>query len=41
MKPYLKIKALLVSLAFCGAVQLMATAEAHEASVRKRGVNYQ
>ena len=37
MKPYLKTKALLVSLAFCGAVQLMATAEAHEASARKGG----
>lgn len=35
MKPYLKIKALLVSLAFCGAIQFMATAEAHEASVSK------
>lgn len=37
MKPYLKTKALLVSLAVCGAVQLMATAEAHEASARKGG----
>ncbi|PSB34004.1 hypothetical protein [Chlorogloea sp. CCALA 695] len=37
MKLYLKTKALLVSLAFCGAVQLMATAEAHEASTRKGG----
>ena len=30
MKPYLQTKALLVSLAFCGALQFMATAEAHE-----------
>lgn len=37
MKPYLKTKTLLVSLAVCGAVQLMATAEAHEASARKGG----
>ncbi len=35
MKPYLNTKALLVSLAFCGALQFMATAEAHEASVNK------
>ncbi len=35
MKPYLKTKALLVSLAFCGAVQFMATAEAHEASISR------
>ena len=37
MKPYLKTKALLVSLALCSAVQLMATAETHEASTRKGG----
>lgn len=35
MKPYLNTKALLVSLAFCGALQFMATAEAHEASISK------
>ncbi|MBW4662879.1 MAG: hypothetical protein KME01_01545 [Chroococcus sp. CMT-3BRIN-NPC107] len=35
MKPYLKTKALLVSLAFCGAMQLMATAEAREVSISK------
>jgi hypothetical protein len=35
MKPYLKTKALLVSLAFCGALQFMATAEAHETSASK------
>lgn len=35
MKPYLKTKVLLLSFAFCGAVQLMATAEAHETSARK------
>ncbi len=37
MKFYLKTKALLVSLAVCGAVQLMATAEAHETFARKGG----
>lgn len=35
MKPYLKTKAFLVSLALCGAVQLIVTAEANQASVRK------
>jgi hypothetical protein len=37
MKPDLKAKAFLVSLAFCGAVQLMTTAEAHEVFPRKGG----
>ncbi len=33
MKPHLNTKALLVALAFCGALQFMASAEAREASV--------